>query len=161
MKKRISKMNEFKTCENNYEQVDWEEFKKKYKNATIDDRGYQLRIDYKGYTCFITYDTLDRYSMAWFRGEDSLGEDEISHDAKKLMGMFLSDCIFYFLRDGVEAPPLPAVFGEHKGRRGGARLSTQQQSELKQEHNPNHVISMLYELRDMCRSMHDGARTLR
>ncbi len=151
-------MHLFKTCFNDYDNVDWEEFKKKYRDAKIEDSGYKLKIEYKGYTCYLMYEVRNYYSIAWFRGRERLEEDAITNDEEELMGWFLSDCIFYFHQDGVRAPPLPAVFGEPKGR---PRPPPYQYSEFTQEHNPKHVISMLYELRDMCRSMHDGARTLR
>ncbi len=179
-------MREFIYCTNDYGYEDWEEFKRNYSGAKIEDSGYKLKIEYKDYTCFIMYEVTDHYSLAWFRKIDNvltrLADDDTTNDAKELMGWFVADCIHFFRNNGVEAAPLPPVFGEPANRRGHVRHSTQQQPlptvfrepggrrgrtrtdqrcEFKQEINPNNVISMLYELRDMCRSMHDGARTLR
>jgi hypothetical protein len=143
--KQVERMDEFKTCKiiynntaftviyNNNHNATWIDFIKMFPGV-IEDKAIKVTLSFGGYVCSVTYESRD-YVISW------------SNDANKFRSNNVEEIWRRFLLDWQQ-------FGV--GVRGLLYAPMAYNSS-----NSSNVIGMLYELRNMHRNMHDGARTLR
>lgn len=186
---KVRRMNAFKKYKPDGIREELDKFYEIFNGVAVQDLDVRMRFRSGTYLCIVMYEeTAHCYSVTWYKNEREMDNfpEYRDTDLKNIWTKFWAGCILYFPASP-DHQGLYSVSGfdfmdnnsknQRRAAAGPASASgplqdfvkkngrgappPYQRSEFKQEHNPKHVISMLYELRDMCRSMHDGARTLR
>ncbi len=181
-------MNDFKNYKPDGTQKELDKFSLLFAGVTVEDYEIRMRFTYGVYLCIVMYEPVaDCYSVSWFKNEkqmDSFPEYR-NKNVKNAWTMFWKGCFLYFQLapkyQGLYSVSGPDVNdnnreNQQRAAAGSASASGPLQEFVRQHargppppyqrnaslgYNSSNVIGMLYELRDMCRSMHDGARTLR
>jgi hypothetical protein len=150
----VEKMDAFKTYSDG--SVKWIDFIRTYQGVNIEDTAKEVRLTYGGEVCSVKF-VGSYYLIAW-PSKPVFKSKSLAEIWTQLMRDFVMD---HPSSSGRGQPPpytpargLPPAYSASDPNYVRAEF-------MQQEYNNSHVIGLLYELRDMYRSMHDGARTLR
>ncbi len=149
----VELMDAFKTYSDG--SVKWIDFIRTYQGVNIEDKAKEVKLSYAGNVCSVK--TLGHYYVIYWDNREVFKSKVLAETWTALMRDFVMD---QPSSSGRGQPP------PYTARGAPPPYSTndptyERAGFMRQEYNNSHVIGLLYELRDMYRSMHDGARTLR
>ncbi len=150
----VEKMDEFKTYKINYinDNATWIDFIKMFPGV-IEDKAKQVNLTYNNNVCsvkFSVHGTIYIISL-------TSGLEFKSRNLEEIWRRFLQDWQQFGV--GVGGAPSPAYHSSPAPAPMPPPMPAPMSASM--GYNSSNVIGMLYELRNMHRNMHDGARTLR